>query len=196
VSSRNSILANVARNQPEQLPLPILPATSRPNLNLITTFQNRAEAIGGQVVPVPQLSTVSDYLRRQFGPAALGVHNVPGLDYGTWLSASVSDTHSFALVDWAVLTGEFGVAENGAVWIDTQTLPNRALPFICQHLALVISESSLIPTMHEAYRRLDGNRFDYGVFIAGPSKTADIEQSLVIGAHGARSLIVFLLADN
>lgn len=34
---------------------------------------------------------------------------------------------------------------------------------------------------------------DRGVFIAGPSKNADIEQSLVIGAHGARSLLVFLL---
>ncbi|MHB1178032.1 MAG: LUD domain-containing protein [Daejeonella sp.] len=29
--------------------------------------------------------------------------------------------------------------------------------------------------------------------MAGPSKTADIEQSLVIGAHGARSMTIFLL---
>jgi L-lactate dehydrogenase complex protein LldG len=33
----------------------------------------------------------------------------------------------------------------------------------------------------------------WGCFIAGPSKTADIEQSLVIGAHGARSMVIFLL---
>ncbi len=50
--------------------------------------------------------------------------------------------------------------------------------------------------MHEAYERLhfDGPRF--GAFISGPSKTADIEQSLVIGAHGPRSLTVFLIGPD
>jgi len=33
----------------------------------------------------------------------------------------------------------------------------------------------------------------FGIFIAGPSKTADIEQSLVIGAHGARSTTVYVV---
>jgi L-lactate dehydrogenase complex protein LldG len=35
--------------------------------------------------------------------------------------------------------------------------------------------------------------YGFGVFLAGPSKTADIEQSLVLGAHGARGLVVFLV---
>jgi L-lactate dehydrogenase complex protein LldG len=34
------------------------------------------------------------------------------------------------------------------------------------------------------------------VFIAWPSKTADIEQSLIIGAYGARSLTIFILAES
>jgi L-lactate dehydrogenase complex protein LldG len=58
--------------------------------------------------------------------------------------------------------------------------------------------------MHAAYERLQaagqGGRSIFaepmfGAFISGPSKTADIEQALVIGAHGPRSLTVFLLGE-
>jgi L-lactate dehydrogenase complex protein LldG len=64
---------------------------------------------------------------------------------------------------------------------------------VAQHLALVVPAAELVQDLHEAYRRI---RFDgpgFGLFIAGPSKTADIEQALVIGAHGARSATVFLV---
>jgi L-lactate dehydrogenase complex protein LldG len=47
--------------------------------------------------------------------------------------------------------------------------------------------------MHEAYSKIGEQQYGFGVFIAGPSKTADIEQSLVLGAHGPRSMTVFLL---
>ena len=47
--------------------------------------------------------------------------------------------------------------------------------------------------MHEAYERLSSFDEGYGVFISGPSKTADIEQSLVIGAQGPLSTTVFLV---
>ena len=47
--------------------------------------------------------------------------------------------------------------------------------------------------MHEAYQKIGNSEYGFGSFIAGPSKTADIEQSLVLGAHGARGLTVFLM---
>jgi L-lactate dehydrogenase complex protein LldG len=47
--------------------------------------------------------------------------------------------------------------------------------------------------MHDAYRRVAFPGAGFGTFIAGPSKTADIEQALVIGAHGARSCTLFLV---
>jgi L-lactate dehydrogenase complex protein LldG len=49
--------------------------------------------------------------------------------------------------------------------------------------------------MHEAYARIGSATYGFGSFIAGPSKTADIEQSLVLGAHGPASMTVFLLND-
>jgi L-lactate dehydrogenase complex protein LldG len=70
---------------------------------------------------------------------------------------------------------------------------NRLLPFICKHLALVIEKKKLVATMHQAYQHADAAKNGFGVFIAGPYKTADIEQSLVIGAHGLKNALYLLL---
>ncbi|MBK6978559.1 MAG: hypothetical protein IPH28_16860 [Cytophagaceae bacterium] len=48
--------------------------------------------------------------------------------------------------------------------------------------------------MHQAFTNLSENEdYGFGLFLAGPSKTADIEQSLVLGAHGARGIVIFLI---
>ena len=94
-------------------------------------------------------------------------------------------------IDVAILEGEFGVAENGAIWVEKFAF--RSIPFITQHLVLVVKKSNLISTLHEAYSELDEFGLpDYGLFISGPSKTADIEQSLVFGAHGPKTLSIIL----
>jgi len=49
--------------------------------------------------------------------------------------------------------------------------------------------------MHHAYDRIGDADYGFGLFLAGPSKTADIEQSLVLGAHGSRSMTVFLVEE-
>jgi L-lactate dehydrogenase complex protein LldG len=58
----------------------------------------------------------------------------------------------------------------------------------------VVEARAIVPDLHAAYAALDlAGRPRWGLFLAGPSKTADIEQSLVIGAHGARSCAVFVV---
>lgn len=47
--------------------------------------------------------------------------------------------------------------------------------------------------MHEAYAKIENPDFDYGLFMTGPSKTADIEQTLVTSAQGAKKLTVLLV---
>jgi len=98
-------------------------------------------------------------------------------------------------VDIAIARGDFAVAENGAVWVTDRDMTHRAILFITQHLVLVVPRDQVIDNMHQAYERLSFAGAGFGVFLSGPSKTADIEQSLVIGAHGPRSLTVFLVGQ-
>jgi L-lactate dehydrogenase complex protein LldG len=107
--------------------------------------------------------------------------------------ASICDPHQLADVDVAIIPGELAVAENGAVWVTDPDFAHRALWFLAQHLILVVDGAQLVHTMHQAYQRLSLPRPGFGIFISGPSKTADIEQALVIGAHGPRSTTVFLI---
>ncbi|MCI0492871.1 MAG: lactate utilization protein, partial [Planctomycetes bacterium] len=117
---------------------------------------------------------------------------------------AMDSPHALTDVDIAILLGEFAVAENGAVWVTDRRVPLRVIYFLCQHLVLVVPASEIVDHMHAAYERLatagTGSRSTFaepvfGVFISGPSKTADIEQALVIGAHGPRSLTVFLVDE-
>ncbi len=108
---------------------------------------------------------------------------------------SINDPHELADVDFAVLPGHWAVAENAAVWVNDEGLGHRVLYFIVQHLALVVPASRVLDNLHQAYERLTIGTSPFGCWVSGPSKTADIEQSLVIGAHGSRSLTVFLVGS-
>ena len=90
-----------------------------------------------------------------------------------------------------VLRGRFAVAENGAVYVDAADLAARTDVVDAEHLVLVVPADAIVATMHEAVRRMPAGS-GCGWFLSGPSKTADIEQSLVIGAQGARTLHVIL----
>jgi len=68
----------------------------------------------------------------------------------------------------------------------------RALPFITQHIIMLVEIATLVPDMHAAYQKIGIDDYGFSTFIAGPSKTADIEQSLVLGAHGPRSMTIFM----
>lgn len=195
MTSREQILAAVAQNQPEKLPLPDISFFTGEAVGAADKFITTLTTIGGRALRVNSYDEIAAVVKQEYTDDHRIIALVPEL---AGVSREVyeinPDAHHLENVDLAVLNAHFGVAENGAIWITEELMGHRALPFITQHLAIVIKESSIVPTMHEAYKVIgDSTAHGFGTFIAGPSKTADIEQSLVIGAHGSRSMTVFVL---
>lgn len=92
----------------------------------------------------------------------------------------------------SVLRAEFGVAENGAVWITCTLDEDRRNLFRHDELSVIFDKEKIVDNMNLAYKALAGKCYDYGCFISGPSKTADIEQALVLGAHGSRKFTIYI----
>ena len=191
MSSREAILGAIAKNKPQATALPELLSFPSEE-DLVAKYTQSVTLNGGTAIEISSLDEVRTYIQENF-LEGLQVVSLMEEVPGTLEISSITDPHDLETVELAVVKGEVGAAENAAVWVSQQNLPHRVLPFITQHLIIVLEKANLVPNMHEAYRKIDVTASGYGVFIAGPSKTADIEQSLVIGAHGARSLTVFLM---
>ena len=193
MSSREQILAEVLKNQPAILPLPDLSGFKGPEQDNVQEYMDTFIGIGGHVFKVDNADAVKVLVRGQFDISKRIVTTLPGLADTFELYSPDVDPHTFENVELAVIRAHFAVAENGAVWLTEDIMGQRILPFICQHLAVLVDASSILPTMHEAYKRIGAGEYGFGVFIGGPSKTADIEQALVMGAHGPISMTVFIV---
>lgn len=193
MSSKGKILENILQAQMNATSLADVKVPVSSTGNTVAEFISVIEKIGGKAVEVKNWSIIVEYISEHYSPLNRVISTLSALP---WFVPNLSDNpHTFEDVDLAILEGHFGVAENGAVWITDTLMGDRSIPFIAQHLALVINKKDIVPTLHEAYEKIESLPYDFGTFIAGPSKTADIEQSLVLGAHGPKSMIVFLFGE-
>jgi L-lactate dehydrogenase complex protein LldG len=193
MNSREQILAAVKANQPAPGALPELDSFTAPRPVDLEAFRKVAEGMGSQVLRVNHESEIPALLREQYKDAQLVVAADPALyDQAAPAGWKDGDGRQLQEADLAIVRAQLGVAENGALWVTEQELQVRVLPFIAQHLAIVLAADTIVPTMHHAYNKIGAPQTGFGVFIAGPSKTADIEQSLVLGAHGAKSLTIII----
>jgi L-lactate dehydrogenase complex protein LldG len=206
MSSKQEILSSIRRHRIEPVEHPSLESDWITYADPRRQFAETLAGVGGRCVSVADAAALNSELEglAAFTDSRTICSFVPGITRANVDLDAIDDPHELADVDFAVLPGKLAVAENAAVWVTDECVRHRAIYFIAQHVALFVPAERVVSNMHEAYRELAGSpggngapglfrKPGFGTFISGPSKTADIEQSLVIGAHGARSLTVFLI---
>jgi L-lactate dehydrogenase complex protein LldG len=191
--SRESMLAAIRKNLPQQrVRHPGIPAFPSPDRPLKVIFEEHLAKAGATAHTVGSPAEAAAKLTALYPSAKVVCSAVPEIA-GTRRAADIHDPHELADVDVGVMRAQFGVAENGAVWLTQEDLNVNALAFLSQHLVVLLDPNEIVSDMHEAYRRVRLHETAYGCFMAGPSATADIEATLVHGAQGPRSLNVLFL---
>lgn len=106
----------------------------------------------------------------------------------------------FERAEVGITTCEALIARNGSVLVSNANAAGRRLS-IFPHMHIVIANTSqLLPDIKDGLEMMKAKYLD-GLpsmisLVTGPSRTADIEKTLVLGAHGPRELYVFLLDDS
>lgn len=191
--SKSAILERIKKNKPELVSLPDLSVFQHdvPREDLIKDFIKVSTGNMSNVVSiidseVPLQTYLKEFISENY-PLATTFYDT--------LKSEANSEVDFTQkpVDLFIAEATLGVAENGGLWFDDSILKQRISTFACEHTLMIINHKNIVPTMHQAYQRIKIAETGYGVFIAGPSKTADIEQSLVVGAQGAVSNTVILI---
>jgi L-lactate dehydrogenase complex protein LldG len=195
---RQRILNRIRRVQQSPVELPSLDQAWIRYDDPVSTFLKTVAAVGGIAHVVGTDREAGERMQSVpgFRTARRIFSQVPEIAESTIQMDDASDPHNLADVEYAIFRGAFGVAENAAIWLTDEQIPHRVLFFLAEHLVVVLPAEQILDNLHQAYERLAFPDRSFGVFMSGPSKTADIEQSLVIGAHGARSLTVFLIQST
>ena len=194
MSSKDDILEKIKQNQPSSISeLPDLSALGLDTYENLGKYKAILNSIGGAFVEVKDYDEVISYINNNYDAEKRKITTLPELAEIAATNWTSDDPHSLENVELTIVKAHFGVAENAALWVTDELLGQRVSVFIAQYLAIVVNKKDIVPTMHQAYERIGNQEYGFGTFIAGPSKTADIEQSLGLGAHGARGLTVFLM---
>lgn len=191
MSSKESILNNVKRHIVERYEMPDIDIDAIEYPDKMVQFSDTLKSVGGEAIEVKEGEDINTIIRSLYPAAQTIVSNLPYISIATMNPDNVESPHQLNGTDLGIVKGEVGVAENGCVWIP-QNVKEKVLYFISEYLVIILDKDRLVNNMHEAYDQIAFNGSGFGVFISGPSKTADIEQALVIGAHGAKGVTVLL----
>ncbi|GLP97114.1 LutC/YkgG family protein [Paraferrimonas sedimenticola] len=188
--SREKIFEALSQSALGQLPMPEINLGTQ-QACAVETFIASAEKAAAKVVRLQDTQALVERIEQAKAKGMQVLCLAQGFEGNR---DQANGAHSLENIDLTLVEAPLGVAENGAILLtDAQMGAHRVTPYITEELAVILRTEQIVATMHQAIEQLQLDQIEHGVFIAGPSKTADIEQALVIGAHGARAVTLYLI---
>ncbi|HEX8326150.1 MAG TPA: LUD domain-containing protein [Hymenobacter sp.] len=211
-TSREAVLARIRQGLAAgAAPLPPRPDFAQPvhpplsNSDAVVAFAESFQRVGGEFyycesLPHLALQIAGFQQRQQVGAPYVWEPEMQHLLYRAGVAFRADESEFIAQADLSLTSCEALVARTGSVLVSAATASGRRLSiYPDQHLVLA-RPSQVVAEIGEALRVLQAR---YGAatpsmvsLTTGPSRTADIEKTLVLGAHGPRRLALFLLEDE
>ena len=195
MSSREQILNALRVNTRERYDMPDLSEIS-PIVFDGQFIKKATTTAGAKLLEMEAGDSIDELVAIAYPEAKIIASNVKGVT-AQLNPDTVETAQELASADVGVIEGAIGVAENACVWIP-QTMKEKAVCFASEYLVILLHKEDIVNNMHEAYARIEASdkyfqQYNFGTFISGPSKTADIESALVYGAQAARGVTVILI---
>lgn len=207
--NKEDFLNKLRKNTHVQYDMPDMKIDGIQYVDILQQFIEMTKAVGGHVIEASKDDDPNDLVRMAYPDAEVFATNLPEIELSKLVNNAagkcnpdkvklrnpdtMAEANGLNGTDVGVVRGQIGVAENGCVWIP-QTMKEKAMLFISEYLVIFLDRDGIVDNMHEAYDVIEMDpRYNFGTFISGPSKTADIEQALVMGAQAARGVTVVLI---
>ena len=172
MGSKEDILVRLKKHAVDQVERPEMTFEPLTFFDPLVQFEKIMKAVGGNCVVLEKGQDVNEVIRNVFPDAKSIASNLPEVTCATVNPDTLDDPRELNGTDVGVIRGDFGILENGMVWINQRTR-YKALFFISEALVILLDRNRLVNNMHEVYKQPAFDDFGYGCFISGPSKTAD-----------------------
>ena len=196
VRNERSLFHSIAVNGETEIYKPILP-------DALTCFKNELEAVNGKCIlcedEKDMYEKISSFVsERGFPYLFCRDKNIAGKLVKNKIPVS-SEEQDFEAMQAGITDCELLIARTGSVVVSSAS-PSGQQMHIFPPVHLVIARASQLVDYVEdalsAIRQKYGNNLPSAITtITGPSRTADIEKTLVLGAHGPKEIVVFVLMD-
>jgi len=211
--ARAEILGRVRANlaaDPERgahtAPLPaVLRGAEVPQSERYERFRTTLEKVGGRIARVPSLAAALarvEALVAERGLRRLAVSDAPALAplAARWqaleLSGPASPRAALLAAELGVTCAQWGVAETGSLVLESAEERHRLISLVPPVHVALLPAAKLLGTLGEALAAVRGSTAAPSsrtiTLVTGPSRTADIELTLVVGVHGPRELHVLV----